>query len=114
MQTPRFCGLCCSAGTLLFDTAGLRRRGHIVPGIEKYSSLRALRAIERADVALLVIDAVDGVMDVAFENGLVAAVGPDFAAMYRWFNREGYKVDIEALRRMLQARGLNPPPASKA
>jgi GTP-binding protein len=47
---------------VLIDTAGLRRRGHIDPGIEKYSSLRALRAIERADVALLVIDAVDGVM----------------------------------------------------
>jgi GTP-binding protein len=47
---------------VLIDTAGLRRRGHILPGIEKYSSLRALRAIERAEVALLVIDAVDGVM----------------------------------------------------
>jgi GTP-binding protein len=47
---------------VLIDTAGLRRRGHIDPGIEKYSSLRALRAIERADVALLVIDAVEGVM----------------------------------------------------
>jgi GTP-binding protein len=47
---------------VLIDTAGLRRRGHIAPGIEKYSSLRALRAIQRADVALLVIDAADGVM----------------------------------------------------
>ncbi len=47
---------------VLIDTAGLRRRGHIAAGIEKYSSLRALRAIQRADVALLVIDAVDGVM----------------------------------------------------
>src|SRR5574341_55753 len=47
---------------VLIDTAGLRRRGHITPGIEKYSSLRALRALQRADVALLVIDAVDGVM----------------------------------------------------
>lgn len=47
---------------VLIDTAGLRKRGHIVPGIEKYSTLRALRAIQRADVALLVIDAVDGVM----------------------------------------------------
>lgn len=47
---------------VLIDTAGLRKRGHIVPGIEKYSSLRALRAIQRADVALLVIDAVDAVM----------------------------------------------------
>ncbi len=47
---------------ILIDTAGLRKRGHIVPGIEKYSSLRALRAIERAEVALLVIDAADDVM----------------------------------------------------
>jgi GTP-binding protein len=45
----------------LIDTAGIRRRGHIEPGVEKYSVLRALRAIERADVALLVIDAVEGV-----------------------------------------------------
>ena len=41
----------------LIDTAGIRRRGHIDPGVEKYSVLRALRAIERADVALLLIDA---------------------------------------------------------
>lgn len=46
---------------VLIDTAGLRKRGHIIPGLEKYSSLRALRAIQRADIALLVIDAIDGV-----------------------------------------------------
>jgi GTP-binding protein len=46
---------------LLIDTAGIRRRGKIERGIEKYSVLRALRAIERADVALLLIDAEDGV-----------------------------------------------------
>jgi GTP-binding protein len=45
----------------LIDTAGIRRRGHIDPGVEKYSVLRALRAIQRCDVALLLIDAVDGV-----------------------------------------------------
>ena len=45
----------------LIDTAGIRRRGHIDPGVEKYSVMRALRAIERADVALLIIDAVEGV-----------------------------------------------------
>ncbi|MCL4488466.1 MAG: ribosome biogenesis GTPase Der [Chloroflexi bacterium] len=47
---------------ILIDTAGLRRRGHIAPGLEKYSSLRAVRAIQRSDVALLLLDAVDGVM----------------------------------------------------
>lgn len=45
----------------LIDTAGIRRRGKIDPGVEKYSVLRSLRAIERCDVALLVIDAASGV-----------------------------------------------------
>ena len=45
----------------LIDTAGIRRRGRIEPGVEKYSVLRSLQAIERADVALLLIDATSGV-----------------------------------------------------
>jgi GTP-binding protein len=44
----------------LIDTAGIRRRGRIAPGVEKFSVLRALQAIERADVALLVVDATTG------------------------------------------------------
>jgi GTPase len=46
---------------VLIDTAGIRRRGRIERGVEKYSVIRALRAISRADVVLLVLDAVDGV-----------------------------------------------------
>ena len=42
---------------LLIDTAGIRRRGRFGDGVERYSVVRALRAIERADIALLVIDA---------------------------------------------------------
>jgi GTP-binding protein len=45
----------------LVDTAGIRRRGRVEPGIERYSVLRAVRAIERCDVAVLVVDAQDGV-----------------------------------------------------
>ena len=41
----------------LIDTAGLRRRGKIETGVENFSSMRTLRAIERANVALLVLDA---------------------------------------------------------
>lgn len=45
----------------LIDTAGIRRRGKIIPGIEKYSVLRALKALQRADVAFLLLDAVQGI-----------------------------------------------------
>jgi len=46
---------------VLIDTAGIRKRGRIQRGVEKYSVLRALKAIDRADVVLLLLDAVDGV-----------------------------------------------------
>jgi len=46
---------------ILIDTAGIRKRGKVVPGVEKYSVLRALKAIDRADVALLLIDGSQGV-----------------------------------------------------
>jgi GTP-binding protein len=42
---------------LLIDTAGIRRRGKIKGGVEKYSVLRSTRAIDRADIVLLVLDA---------------------------------------------------------
>lgn len=44
---------------VLIDTAGIRRRGKIEGGVEKYSFLRSLKAISRADVCLLLIDAQD-------------------------------------------------------
>ncbi len=45
----------------LIDTAGIRRRGKIEPGVEKYSVLRSIKALKRADVALLLIDAEAGI-----------------------------------------------------
>ncbi len=45
----------------LIDTAGIRKRGSIQPGVEQFSVLRAFKALERADVALLMLDAVEGV-----------------------------------------------------
>ncbi len=44
---------------ILIDTAGIRRRGQIETGVEWYSVLRALRAIDRCDVALVVLDATE-------------------------------------------------------
>jgi len=46
---------------LLIDTAGVRRRGRIVPGIERFSVIRSLKAIDRADIVLLLIDASEGI-----------------------------------------------------
>jgi GTP-binding protein len=48
---------------LLVDTAGLRRKRKQRQGIEYYSELRALEAAERADVALVLIDASEGIVD---------------------------------------------------
>ncbi len=47
---------------VLIDTAGIRRRGRVAGGAaaDKYSTLRSFRAISRADVAVLLVDAVDG------------------------------------------------------
>lgn len=43
----------------LIDTAGIRRRGRVEQGIERYSVLRSMRSIDRSDVVLLVIDATE-------------------------------------------------------
>jgi GTP-binding protein len=43
----------------LIDTAGIRRRGHIEPGVERHSVMRAAEAVQRSDVALVIMDATD-------------------------------------------------------
>ena len=45
----------------LIDTAGIRRRGKINVGVEKYSVLRSMKALTRADVVLLLVDGVEGI-----------------------------------------------------
>lgn len=48
---------------VLIDTAGIRRKSKITEDVEKYSVIRAIAAVERADVCLLVIDASEGVTE---------------------------------------------------
>ncbi|HAO60761.1 MAG: ribosome biogenesis GTPase Der [Firmicutes bacterium GWF2_51_9] len=48
---------------VVIDTAGIRKRGKVYENIEKYSVLRALSAIERADVILFVLDGVSGIRE---------------------------------------------------
>jgi GTP-binding protein len=47
----------------LIDTAGIRRRGRVETGVEQFSVVRAMKAIERCHVAILVIDAQEGVTE---------------------------------------------------
>lgn len=48
---------------LFIDTAGMRRKSKIDEAVEKYSIIRSLRAVDRSDVVLMVIDAVDGITE---------------------------------------------------
>jgi len=48
---------------VLIDTAGIRRKSKVTESIEKFSIMRTLLAIERADVCLMMIDAIEGVTD---------------------------------------------------
>ena len=48
---------------VLVDTAGIRSRGRISQGIEKYSVMRAMKSLSRADVALVLIDASEGITE---------------------------------------------------
>ncbi|MBP2642920.1 MAG: GTP-binding protein engA [Firmicutes bacterium] len=48
---------------ILIDTAGMRRKSKIDLPVERYSVIRSLRAVDRADVVLMLIDAVDGVTE---------------------------------------------------
>src|SRR6202007_2511561 len=67
---------------LLIDTAGIRRQAKVTESVEYYTVLRSQRAAERADVALVVCDAQDGVTaqdlriaELAMKSGCATALG---------------------------------------
>jgi GTPase len=91
---------------VLIDTAGLRRPSHVAPGLEKYTVLKAFKALERGDVALLLVDAQEGVtsqdMRIArliAEEGKGCVVG-----LNKWdlVPREARPAALEAMKRGLE------------
>ena len=94
---------------VLVDTAGLRRKRHQRQGIDYYSELRALGAAERADVALVLVDASEGVVDQDLAVADVArkAGCSTLVVLSKW---DESQVTIEDVRPRLEARLRQRPP----
>jgi GTP-binding protein len=94
---------------VLVDTAGLRRKRHQRQGIEYYSELRALEAAERADVALVLIDASEGLVeqDLAIADVARKADCSTIVVLSKW---DISTIALEDVRPRLEARLRQRPP----
>jgi GTP-binding protein len=82
---------------ILVDTAGMRRQSKVADSVEYYTALRSQRAAERADVALVVCDAADGVTaqdlriaELAMKAGCATAI-----VLNKWDLNEGSEKDLD-------------------
>ncbi len=98
---------------VLVDTAGIRRKRHQRQGIEYYSGLRALQAAERADVALVLVDASEGVVeqDLAIADIARKSMSSTLVVLSKWDIAE---VGIEDTRERLEPRLRQRPPVLAA
>ena len=94
---------------VLVDTAGMRRKRRQRQGIEYYSELRAIRAAERADVALVLVDSSEGVVDQDLAVADVARTAgcSTLVVLSKWDIAE---VGIEDVRERLGGRLRQRPP----
>jgi GTPase len=94
---------------VLVDTAGMRRKRRQRQGVEYYSELRAIRAAERADVALVLVDSKEGVVeqDLAVADVARTAGCSTLIVLSKWDIAE---VGIEGVRERLADRLRQRPP----
>jgi GTP-binding protein len=94
---------------VLVDTAGLRRKRRHRQGIEYYSELRALKAAERADVALVLVDSTEGLVDQDLAVADVARTAGDstLVVLSKW---DATQVGIEDVRPRIESRLRQRPP----
>lgn len=90
----------------IIDTAGLRKKGRIDSSVEKYSMLRSMAAIERADVCVILIDAVEGVteQDTKIAGFAHNAGKASIFAVNKWDLIEKETGTLEVMRKMLMER----------
>ena len=91
---------------VLVDTAGMRRQSKVEDSVEYYTALRSQRAAERADVALVVCDAREGVTaqdlriaELAMKAGCATAI-----VLNKWDVREGSEDDLDHERGRVAAK----------
>jgi GTP-binding protein len=94
---------------VLVDTAGLRRKRRQRQGIEYYAGLRALQAAERADVAIVLIDASEGIVeqDIAVAEAARKAQSSTLVVLSKW---DVSTIDLEDTRREIVRRLRQRPP----
>ena len=70
----------------LVDTAGIRRKGKMAETIERYSYIRTMKNVEESDIALIVIDAADGVveLDQKIAGFVYSSKKPSIIVMNKW------------------------------
>jgi GTP-binding protein len=85
---------------ILIDTAGMRRQAKVSESVEYYTALRSRRAAERADVAIVVCDAVDGVtsQDLRIAELAMEAKCATVLVLNKWDAQEGADIDHERAR----------------
>ncbi|MBI3609577.1 MAG: ribosome biogenesis GTPase Der [Nitrospirae bacterium] len=88
------------------DTAGIRRRGRIERGVERYSLSRALTAIERCDLAVVVLDAAEGIVeqDTKIIGQALKARKGCLILVNKWDRRRGDPKAREKIRSELERR----------
>ena len=89
----------------LIDTAGIRRRGRIDRGVEKYSVIRSMRAIERCDVALLMIDATTNItaQDTHIAGFILEAWKSTIVLINKWDAIEKSNLTMEEYKQRIQS-----------
>ena len=94
---------------VLVDTAGLRRHRRHRQGVEYYSELRAIKAAERADVALVLVDSTEGLVDQDLAVADVARTAGDstLVVLSKW---DAAGVGIEDVRPRIESRLRQRPP----
>ena len=94
---------------VLVDTAGLRRKRRHRQGIEYFSELRAIKAAERADVALVLVDSTEGLVDQDLAVADVARTAGDstLVVLSKW---DAAEVGIEDVRPRIESKLRQRPP----